>query len=267
MIIKVIGSAEDKPILIKIKDLQYVDGIITDYSQLTNKPQINGHELNGEQTASDLGLGTYSMPDGGIPKSDLSNDVAEILNAAQGLDYEAAGTDAGKALVASEITNGKVTRYSLENITRPYFIETSVPAIYYDQNVAEGSRLSPSALTIDVYRTKFDGSIQKSVVKMITVAFCRADGLAIYSDSRSNASTFTLTVPQNLPPNGYVMVELKSDASGTDIYQRFTMPVVTSPATSKIDKPVNPAVGSFLMWDGNAWIAQALETWHEGGGY
>lgn len=59
MVIKVIGSAEDKPISIKIKDLQYVDGLIGDYELLTSKPQINGHELSGDQSFEDLGLGTY----------------------------------------------------------------------------------------------------------------------------------------------------------------------------------------------------------------
>lgn len=31
-------------------------GGTSDYSQLENKPQINGHELNGSKTSADLGL-------------------------------------------------------------------------------------------------------------------------------------------------------------------------------------------------------------------
>lgn len=54
----------------------------TDYRELENKPQINGHTLNGNQSASDLGLGTYSKPDTGIPKTDLASDVQQSLGKA-----------------------------------------------------------------------------------------------------------------------------------------------------------------------------------------
>ena len=56
-------------------------GGTSDYTELINKPQINGHTLNaGNNTSESLGLGTYSKPDGGIPESDLSADVQEKLN-------------------------------------------------------------------------------------------------------------------------------------------------------------------------------------------
>ena len=54
----------------------------TDYRELENKPQINGHTLNGDQSASDLGLGTYSKPGTGIPKTDLASDVQQSLDKA-----------------------------------------------------------------------------------------------------------------------------------------------------------------------------------------
>lgn len=44
-----------------------------DYTALTNKPAINGHTLEGDQTAAQLGL--YSKPAGGIPASDLAPGV------------------------------------------------------------------------------------------------------------------------------------------------------------------------------------------------
>lgn len=50
-------------------------GGTSDYSDLTNKPQINSHTLSGNQSAADLGLGTYSKPSGGIPASDLESGV------------------------------------------------------------------------------------------------------------------------------------------------------------------------------------------------
>ena len=57
-------------------------GGTTDYRELENKPQINGHTLNGDQSASDLGLGTYSKPGTGIPKTDLASDVQQSLGKA-----------------------------------------------------------------------------------------------------------------------------------------------------------------------------------------
>jgi len=54
----------------------------SDYTQLSNKPQINGHTLDGNQSADDLGLGTYSKPASGIPKTDLASDVQASLGKA-----------------------------------------------------------------------------------------------------------------------------------------------------------------------------------------
>lgn len=43
-------------------------GGTSDYTQLSNKPQINGHELNGNKTGEDLGLidehGNYIVVNG-----------------------------------------------------------------------------------------------------------------------------------------------------------------------------------------------------------
>ena len=59
------------------------DSGTSDYTQLSNKPQINGHTLDGNQSASDLGLGTYSKPASGIPKTDLADDVQQSLRKAE----------------------------------------------------------------------------------------------------------------------------------------------------------------------------------------
>ena len=57
-------------------------GGTTDYLDLDNKPQINGNTLTGNKTAAQLGLGTYSMPAGGIPKTDLTSAVQTSLSKA-----------------------------------------------------------------------------------------------------------------------------------------------------------------------------------------
>lgn len=57
-------------------------GSTGDYDELTNRPRINGHTLTGNQSADDLGLGTYSKPASGIPKTDLASDVKASLGKA-----------------------------------------------------------------------------------------------------------------------------------------------------------------------------------------
>lgn len=63
-----------------------------DYTDLINKPQINGTVLHaGNNTLEELGVGTYSKPVGGIPESDLSAEVQEKLNTSGGIaDSESA---------------------------------------------------------------------------------------------------------------------------------------------------------------------------------
>lgn len=57
-------------------------GGTSDYNDLSNKPSINGNTLSGNKTAAQLGLGTYSKPSGGIPKSDLASAVQTSLGKA-----------------------------------------------------------------------------------------------------------------------------------------------------------------------------------------
>lgn len=48
-------------------------GGVSDYSELTGKPTINGVELDGNLSSQDLGV--YTKPNTGIPASDLANGV------------------------------------------------------------------------------------------------------------------------------------------------------------------------------------------------
>lgn len=55
-------------------------GGTSDYDALSNRPSINGTTLSGNKTAEELGLGTYSKPSGGIPKTDLAQTVQNKLD-------------------------------------------------------------------------------------------------------------------------------------------------------------------------------------------
>lgn len=62
-------------------------GGTSNYNQLSNKPQVNGVELSGNKTSSQLGitasaLGAYQKPSGGIPKTDLASAVQTSLGKA-----------------------------------------------------------------------------------------------------------------------------------------------------------------------------------------
>ena len=76
----------------------------SNYSDLDNKPQINGHTLNaGDNTAESLGLGTYTKPIGGIPESDLSAEVQEKLNTSGGIADNQEGFVASRDYEAGEL--------------------------------------------------------------------------------------------------------------------------------------------------------------------
>ncbi len=65
-----------------VMDGQGGSGGTSDYSDLTNKPKINGVTLEGNKTLAQIGAGTYSKPSGGIPKTDLESDVQSSLGKA-----------------------------------------------------------------------------------------------------------------------------------------------------------------------------------------
>lgn len=84
----------------------------TDYSDLTNKPQINGHELSGNKSASDLGLqaaGNYALkseiPDTGnfATKEELSNITPTI---GENGNWFINGEDTGKPAKGSDGADG-----------------------------------------------------------------------------------------------------------------------------------------------------------------
>lgn len=67
----------------KYNDLQYFaggTGGTTDYTQLTNKPQINGIELTGNKNGNDLGLANESEIE------ELGNELNQLANNVTNLD-------------------------------------------------------------------------------------------------------------------------------------------------------------------------------------
>lgn len=51
------------------------------YNNLNNKPKINHIEIEGDHDPRYYGIGTYNLPENGIPESDLADGVKDKLNA------------------------------------------------------------------------------------------------------------------------------------------------------------------------------------------
>lgn len=93
-------------------------GGTTNYGDLNNKPQINGHTLNaGNNTAESLELGTYSKPIMGIPESDLTAEVQEKLNTSGSIADSESSFVATRDYTAGELIyiNGQLyrTKYNI----------------------------------------------------------------------------------------------------------------------------------------------------------
>lgn len=89
----------------------------TDYTELINKPQINGHTLNGgNNTNESLGIGSYSKPNSGIPESDLSAEVQHKLNTSGGIAGSENGFVATRNYEAGELVyiNGQLYRVNYD---------------------------------------------------------------------------------------------------------------------------------------------------------
>ena len=97
-------------------DVEWADGGsggTSDYTDLTNKPQINSHTLTGNQSAADLGLGTYSKPSGGIPDTDLSSAVQASLAKADTALQTAPVTSVNSKTGAVVLSASDVGAYSI----------------------------------------------------------------------------------------------------------------------------------------------------------
>ena len=104
---------------------------ISDYDELDNLPSINGVTLSGNKSADDLGLlteeqykGTYTKPEGGIPKSDLSSAVQTSLGKAdtalQSEQYKGTVTSVKVGSTSYSPSNGVVSLPSYPSATSTY---------------------------------------------------------------------------------------------------------------------------------------------------
>lgn len=120
---------------------KYLDAIAkggggtSDYTDLTNKPQINGVTLSGNKTASDIGCA--SLVDGKVPASELPSYVDDVVEYASAASFPATG-EQGKIYVA--LDSNKCYRWSGSEY---------IPIL--SLNIWEGTRQQYEALQSDDY--------------------------------------------------------------------------------------------------------------------
>lgn len=134
-------------------------GGTSDYSDLTNKPQINSVTLTDNKSASDLGLATaaqgtkadtaYQKPASGIPDTDLSSAVQTSLGKADTALQSFTETDpVFSASPAAGITSGDISNWNGKADPIPEVDATTPPAsmnadTFYDYGTLSGDTTFP----------------------------------------------------------------------------------------------------------------------------
>ena len=171
-------------------------GGTSDYTDLTNKPSINNVTLSGNKTTSDLGLGTYSKPSGGIPKTDLASDVQTSLGKAD------------TAIQEHQDISGKqdITDNSLTTINK-----TITSAINEVDSIAKGANQALSYGNYSTMITAFNSLANNvyNVGQNVMIITLQVPDLWI-SGIESTSQTYTYTTDEAfttaLNTNGYVQV-------------------------------------------------------------
>lgn len=121
-------------------------GGTSDYTDLSNKPQINGHTLSGNKTASDLGLapaGAYVKPSGGIPKTDLASGVQASLEKADSAYQKPSG-----GIPASDLASGVIPTVPVASDSTPQALGTAAAGSSASFSRADHVHAKPTASDI-----------------------------------------------------------------------------------------------------------------------
>ena len=171
-------------------------GGTSDYTDLINKPSINNVTLSGNKTTSDLGLGTYSKPSGGIPKTDLASDVQTSLGKADTAIQEHQDIS-GK----QDITDNNLTTTN----------KTITSAINEVDSIAKGANQALSYGNYSTMITAFNSLANNvyNVGQNVMIITLQVPDLWI-SGIESTSQTYTYTTDEafttELNTNGYVQV-------------------------------------------------------------
>lgn len=263
-----------------------------DYNTLTNKPQINGVELSGNKTASDLGLevdGDYLATTGGTLTGDLTFDDAGIID----VDYIDCNTDATSTTKVGRLrwndtdkcweydatlnsTNQigqelwarvrNETGSQIDNGTAVYITGATGnrPTIAKAQANSEATSIKYLGLTTDDIPHNEDGFVTvMGTVRGVNTNSYNAGDVLYLSDTV--AGGFRTTRPD--APNTTVvigMVKVKSGGSGQIAVQSRTLPTVerlSNVYTSSL------TTGDTLKYSGTRWENSTTDVYKTYAGF
>ena len=165
-------------------------GGTSDYTDLSNKPKINNVELSGNKSASDLGLGTYTKPSGGIPASDMASGV--IPSAATNNP-----ADLGTA------AKGTSTKYAREDHVhkKPSVSDIGAAPAVTEVTVSTAGSVSQALDAGKIYH--FTGSLTALTITLNTASGVPAQ---YHFDFTSGATAPTVTLPNTVKmPDGFTV--------------------------------------------------------------
>lgn len=261
--------------------IEYIDehggggGGTTDYSNLTNKPQINGNTLTGNKTAaqlglaassdipsvpvqsvnnktgnvvlnaSDVGAGTYSKPSGGIPSSDMASAVQTSLGKADSAYQKPSG-----GIPATDLSSAVQTSLGKADSALQSAPVSSVNSKTGAVTLAAGD------IGYDGTETYTSGTVGKEISdlkgglndKLDAPETAGTSGQVLTSDGQGGQSWQT--------PSGGGAVASVNGQTGTVVLDADDVSAIASPSS--------PTSGQFLKWNGSAWVASDLPVYSGG---
>ena len=256
-------------------------GGTSDYDQLSNRPQINGVTLTGNQSAADLGLGTYSKPSGGIPASDLASAVQTSLGKADTAYQKPSGGIPASDLASGVIPTvpsaatanpenlgtkavGTSTKYAREDHVHQMPSASDVGAVAAPSSPSAGDVLTYNGsawgaaapakeVFVCVYNSTTSAEIEAAYQagKICVVTYNSKIFQLVYRGS-ATSHTFACFVDSSATTGQHVSCSSDSWTAAT--------------AHELLRAPSSPSVGDFLVYTANGWAAQTLAVW-QGGSY
>lgn len=211
-------------------------GGTTNYAALDNKPQINGHVLNaGNNGSKYLGLGTYSVPEGGIPESDLSRDVVNKLNTSSSIADENEGTIAQRDYESGELVyiNGVLYKTTMKVLTGSNFIVgTNIVATDINEElerinteierIGSGQGLDSWSLSADVIAGVAMTERTQNIFEYINLIGNEAYNFVVTpTDNIAYCGTYTISVKKR--SDGTVIDTRTINSNGIYLVQRYTV--------------------------------------------
>ena len=223
----------------------------SDYTDLSNKPSINGTTLTGNKTASDLGLapaGAYVKPSGGIPETDLASAVQTSLGKADTAIPAPASPSSAQDLV---YLNGAWVAAD-----KVYIVNCTPTALDYsgtmNKTVAQIYAAYQEGKTI-VFRVYQDAS-----------SYVDAVATMVWTNGSATYPSFNGFIIMDEPVNLIVFAHTIATNDGTKATYSTTIYPIS--IYSCIPYPASPSIGDFLCWNGSNWAATTLSAW-QGGNY